>query len=90
MRALRPRLAGPDLVLAAGCAALTVLAAYASVRMGAQVGLGVLVGVLFFGGTIAGFLMVPHLAIAGTIVLFALAVTNIRKGKTEAPVRSTW
>ena len=49
MRALRPRLAGPDLVLAAGCAALTVLAAYASVRMGAQIGLGVLVGVLFFG-----------------------------------------
>lgn len=72
MRALRPRLAGPDLVLAAGCAALTVLGAYASVRMGAQIGLGVLVGVLFFGGTIAAFLMVPHLAIAGTIVLFAL------------------
>jgi hypothetical protein len=67
-----PRLSGPDLALAGAGAALTVAAAYASVRMGAQIGIGVLLVVVVYLGTLAGFLTVPHLAVAGTIVLFAL------------------
>ena len=72
MRALRPRLAGPDLILAGAGAALTVIAAYASVRMGAQIGLGVLLVIAIFVASVAGFMVRPHVAVAGTIVLFAL------------------
>ncbi len=72
MRALRPRLSGPDLALAGAGAAVTILAAYASVRMGAQIGVGVLLVAVVYIGSLVGFLRVPHLAVAGTIALFAL------------------
>ena len=72
MRALRPRLTAPDLALAGVGAALTLAAAYASVRMGAEIGLGALLVVAVFVGSVVGFMTAPHVAVSGTIVLFAL------------------
>jgi hypothetical protein len=40
--------------------------------MGAQIGLGVLLVAVVYIGTVAGFLTAPHLAVAATVVLFAL------------------
>src|SRR6266480_1891801 len=50
-----------------------VLAAFASVD--AQIGLAVLLVVSVYVAAVAGFLKVPHLAVAGTVVLFALIPT---------------
>ncbi len=72
MRAPGLRLWGPDAALIAGGAALTVLAAYASVRMGVQLGVGPLLVVAAFAATVFGFVSYPHLAVAGTVVLFTL------------------
>lgn len=53
-------------------AAVTVLAAYLSVRMGAEVGVGVVLGCALFVIAVAGFVAYPHIAVAGTILLFSL------------------
>lgn len=64
-------LAGSDLVVPAG-AALTVLAAYLSVRLGAQLGVGAVLVVALYLAIVVGYVTVPHLVIAGTIALFAV------------------
>jgi O-antigen ligase len=63
---------GAELLAPALGAVATLLAAYASVRMGAQVGLGVVLAVALFIGSVLGFLLAPHLLVALTIPVFAL------------------
>jgi O-antigen ligase len=60
-----------DLVLYAGAAFATVVAAYASVVMGAHIGLGLVLVVAFFGACLLGFLVAPHVVVALMIPLFA-------------------
>lgn len=72
MRPLWPRLAGVDLALMGTLGLLTLAASYAGVKMGASIGVGVALAVVFFVGTLVAFLRRPHLAIAFTVVLFPL------------------
>jgi hypothetical protein len=68
-RLLLPR---ADLLIPATGAVATLFAAYLSVRMGAQIGFGLVLLVSLFVGSVIGFLVVPHVMLALTIPLFAL------------------
>ncbi len=72
MRTPRLRLAAGDLALPAVAAAATILAAYMTVRLGAQVGAGVVLVIALYVATVIGFLYAPQYAVAVTIVLFPL------------------
>jgi len=72
---LRPRLTGADLAVPLLGAALTVVAAFMAVRMGAALSVGPLVVVCVLVGFVIGFIAYPHIAIAVTVVLFALVPT---------------
>ncbi|HEX6702186.1 MAG TPA: hypothetical protein VF101_15770 [Gaiellaceae bacterium] len=50
----------------------TLLAAYLSVRMGAEIGFGLVLLVTLFMASVLGFLVAPHVMFALTIPLFAL------------------
>lgn len=71
----RLRVAGASALIPLLGGALTLLGAYATVRMGAHVGVGAAVVGALFIGTVVAYLYVPHLAIAGTVALFALVPT---------------
>jgi hypothetical protein len=60
----------PALLLAGGIA--TVAASYLAVQLGAQIGIGVILVGAAFVATVIAFITAPHLAVAGTIVLFSL------------------
>src|ERR671937_486536 len=70
MRALRLPLPGYDLAMRAGAGLMTLFAAYLSVKMGAQIGFGLVV-VAFFAACVLGFLLAPHWAVALMIPTFA-------------------
>jgi O-antigen ligase len=53
-------------------AAATLLAAYASVRMGAQIGVGLVLIVALVTASMLGFLLAPHVMVAAVIPLCAL------------------
>jgi hypothetical protein len=72
LRSSRLLLPRADLLLPASGAAATLFAAYLSVLMGAHVGFGLVLGVSLFIASVLGFLVVPHLMVAGMIPLFAL------------------
>lgn len=72
MRALRPRLGDGDLALAALGGGATVLAAFVSVQLGAEMGVGAVLVAAAFATTLLGFVAFPHLAVAATIAVFAL------------------
>ena len=75
MRALRPRLTGAELAIPLLGSGVTVLTAYMAVRMGAAVSVGALLVVALFVVAVIGFIAYPHIAVATTIVLFALVPT---------------
>jgi hypothetical protein len=52
-------------------ALLTIAAAYASVHAGARIGLGALFAATILVGSVTAFRLVPHIAVAVTIPLFA-------------------
>ena len=56
---------------AAGCIA-TLLAAYLAVTAGAQISVGLAAAVALFLGTVALFMVYPHVAVSATIALFVL------------------
>jgi hypothetical protein len=60
------------LALPAAGSAITILAAYIAVSHGATVALEVLAVLLLFVGSVAAFLITPHRAVAGTVVVFAV------------------
>lgn len=68
------RLALPrtDLTTAAGGMLGTALVVLFVDRAGTSLGLGLMVGVTFFAAIVAAYLMVPHVAVAATIPIFAL------------------
>jgi uncharacterized membrane protein YhaH (DUF805 family) len=66
------RLRTAELALPAAAALFTLLAAYAVVSTGATIGVGVLAVVLLWVLVTLAYLVVPHLAVAGTVALFAL------------------
>jgi capsular polysaccharide biosynthesis protein/O-antigen ligase len=68
---LRTRLTGAEVAISVLGGAVTVLAAYASVHVGAEFGVGLLLVVGLVIGTVIGFIAYPHVAVAATIVLFA-------------------
>lgn len=72
MRALRPALAGADLLTPAVGAAVTLLAVYVTLELGADVGLGLLLVLGLFLAFAGGFLLAPHFTVAVMIPLFAL------------------
>jgi O-antigen ligase len=72
LRSTRILLPRADLLVPATGAAATLIAAYLSVRSGAQIGFGLVLLVSLFIGAVLGFLFVPHLMLAATIPLFAL------------------
>lgn len=72
MRDSRLLLPRAELLVPASGAAATLFAAYLSVRMGAQIGFGLVLGVALFVGSLIGFRVVPHLMVAAMIPLFAL------------------
>lgn len=66
------RLRGSELAFPAVGALVTVLACYLTVKLGAHIGLAA-VGVLFlYVLVVLAYLAVPHLAVAGTVALFAV------------------
>jgi O-antigen ligase len=69
---LRPRLNAADLAAPIVGGALTLFAAYAAVRVGAEVSVGGLLVVGVFVAAMIGFAAYPHIAVAATVVLFAL------------------
>src|SRR5919204_4373717 len=71
MRALRLPLPGYDLALRAGAGFLTLFAAYVSVKMGAQIGFGLVLAIAFFAACVLGFLLAPHWTVALMIPVFA-------------------
>ena len=71
MRALRLPLPGADLALRAGAAFFTLFAAYLSVKMGAQIGFGLVLVMAFFAACVLGFLLAPHWMVALMIPVFA-------------------
>lgn len=71
MRALRLPLPGYDLALRAGAGFFTLFAAYVSVKMGAQIGFGLVVVLAFFAACVLGFLLSPHWMAALMIPIFA-------------------
>ena len=75
MRAVRLPLSGADLVIPALGAALILFASFASVRVGAEFGLGLALAISFFLIAVTAFAVLPHLAVAATIPLFALLPT---------------
>ena len=72
VRAVRLPLSGADLVIPMLGAALILFASFASVRVGAEFGLGLALAISFFLIAVMAFTVVPHLAVAATIPLFAL------------------
>ena len=72
MRAVRLPLSGADLVIPAFGAALILFASFASVRVGAEFGFGLALAISFFLIAVTAFAVLPHLAVAATIPLFAL------------------
>jgi hypothetical protein len=72
MRALRLPLPGYDLALPAGAGLMTLFAAYVSVKMGAQIGFGLVLVLAFFAACVLGFLLAPHWTVALMIPIFAL------------------
>ncbi|HVE68778.1 MAG TPA: hypothetical protein VNB64_09385 [Solirubrobacteraceae bacterium] len=75
MRVLRPGLAGGSPAVFALGAALTVVAAFGSVWVGAQISLGALILAVVFVGATIGFVSYPHLTVAGVVVLFGFLPT---------------
>ena len=69
---LPPGFAAGDLVPVALGVAITLLVAVYSVRAGAAVGLGALVAVSLFLVVLVGFVKVPHVAVAFTVVYFCI------------------
>jgi hypothetical protein len=55
----------------AGAGLMTLFAAYVSVKMGAQIGFGLVLVVAFFAACVLGFLLAPHWAVALMIPTFA-------------------
>ena len=72
MRPLWARPTAPDAAFALAAAAATVFASFMAVRAGAELSVGALLGLAFFGAAIALFLSRPHIAVAFTVVVFAL------------------
>lgn len=70
MRAEPRRPLGLDLALVALGAATILLVTYAAAAP--QIGVAVLLGVSLYVAAVAGFLRVPHVTVAATVVLFAL------------------
>src|SRR5918999_1380669 len=68
------RLALPrtDMTTAAGGMVGTALVVLFVDRTGASLGLGLLFGVTFFAAIVAAYLLVPHVAVAATIPIFAV------------------
>jgi O-antigen ligase len=88
VRPLRLPLDGAALVAPALGAAATILASYVSLRMGAEIGFGLVVVVTFFLLAIAGFVLVPHVAVALTIPIFALVpAAKVLVSPTIGPVK---
>src|SRR5919202_3346022 len=71
MRALRLPLPGYDLALRLGAGFMTLFAAYLSVKMGAQIGFGLVLLIAFFAACVLGFLLAPHWTVALMIPTFA-------------------
>jgi hypothetical protein len=71
MRALRLPLPGYDMALPAGAGLLTLFAAYVSVKMGAQIGFGLVLVLAFFAACVLGFLLAPHWTVSLMIPIFA-------------------
>jgi hypothetical protein len=69
---LRARLSSFDVTLALAGAAATVLASLMAVRAGAEISVAALLAIGLFGTAVAGFVTAPHIAVAATIVVFAL------------------
>lgn len=72
---MRVRLSVAELAAPVLGALLTVIAAYAAVSMGTEIGVGAVLGAAFLLGMVMAFVAYPHLAVAFTIVLFALVPT---------------
>jgi hypothetical protein len=64
-------LTGADLTLFLPAAAITLIAAYLSVRAGATIGAGVVLLVALYLATVTAYIAVPHWALSATILLFA-------------------
>src|SRR5919201_1712130 len=71
MRTMRLPLPAADLALRGGAGLLTLFAAYVSVKMGAQIGFGLVLAFAFFAACVLGFLLVPHWTVALMIPTFA-------------------
>ena len=71
MRALRLPLPGYDLALRGGAGLFVLFAAYVSVKMGAQIGFGLVLVLAFFAACVLGFLLAPHWTAALMIPIFA-------------------
>lgn len=67
--------AGTGFLIPLAGAALTLVAAYFSVRFGAQIGVVAVLVAAVFLATVVAYLYVPHLAIAVTVALFAFVPT---------------
>jgi O-antigen ligase len=67
----RPVVSTADLAVYLGAVLATLMAAYASVAMGANIGLGFVLVVAFFVACLLGFLLAPHIVVALMIPLFA-------------------
>ncbi|MDQ6745236.1 MAG: O-antigen ligase family protein [Actinomycetota bacterium] len=66
----RLRVSGTNLAFTAGGGVIVLMAAFASVKVGAQVGAGAVVVAAVFLGTMLAYMYRPHVAVAGTILLF--------------------
>jgi len=66
----RLRVSTTNLAFTAGGGVIVLMAAFASVKVGAQVGAGAVGVAAVFLGTILAYMYRPHLALAGTILLF--------------------
>lgn len=71
MTALRLPQEAAELTVRAAAAMLTLLAAFVAVKMGAQIGFGLVLVLCFFALAVLGFLLAPHWTIALMIPLFA-------------------
>jgi O-antigen ligase len=67
----RPVVSTADLAVYLGAVLVTLMAAYASVAIGANIGLGFVLVVAFFVACVLGFLVAPHIVVALMIPLFA-------------------
>lgn len=72
MRVPRLRLTGADLTLLLPAVAVTLIAAYVSVRSGAQVGAGAVLVAALYLVMVTAYMRFPHYAIAVTVFLFTL------------------